>query len=133
MLIGINKKGEPKNIIVSDKGEVLVKNSENTTIGNSEENPIPVKEIKDIETTLFSNVETVGTAATTIAINKKVTEISIANYSETSNITIVAGEITAVIGSNITTNLKINKQVDNISLSAEEDNTKVQIIVSGVE
>lgn len=133
MLTGINKNGEPKNIIVTDEGEICVKNNGSTTIGNTEEKPVPVKEIKEIETTLNASVQTIGPTATTVAINKKVTEINIANYSETSDITIALGGITAVIGANIATTLKLNKQVDNITLTATEDNTKMQLIVSGVE
>lgn len=86
-----------------------------------------------IETTLNASVQTLGAAATTIAINKKVTQIDIANYSETANITLSAGGITAIIGSNLTTTIKLNKQVDNISLTSTEENTKVQLVVSGVE
>ena len=78
-------------------------------------------------------MQTVGTEATTIAINKKVTQIDIANYSEEANVTLTAGGIAAVIGSNIAATIKINKQVDNISLVSTAADTKVQLVVSGVE
>lgn len=135
MLKGINEKGEMKNVKVTDNGEVLVKSAggNNTTVGNTEENPIPVKEIKEIETTLNASIQTVGTTATTIAINKKVTKIDIANYSESANVTLVAGALTATIGANLATTIAINKQLDNISLTSTEADTKVQIVVSGVE
>lgn len=142
MLKGINEKGEMKNVKVSNDGEVLVKmNNEGSTeekttqaeIVNTSENAIPVSVQKETETTLNASVQTVGTTATTIAINKKVTKIDIANYSESANVTLVAGSLTATIGANLATTIAINKQVDNISLTASEADTKVQIVVSGVE
>lgn len=85
------------------------------------------------ETTLNASVQNVGTEATTIAINKKVTQIDIANYSDAADVTLTAGGISAVIGRNIATTIKINKQVDNISLVSTAADTKVQLVVSGVE
>lgn len=85
------------------------------------------------ETTLNASVQTVGTEASTIAINKKVTQIDVANYSDSADVTITAGGVSAVIGSNIATTIKINKQVDNISLVSTAADTKVQLVVSGVE
>ena len=108
-----------KNVKVTDNGEVLVK------INNTENG--------ETETTLNASVQTVGTTATTIAINKKVTQIDIANYSEEANVTLTAGGISAVIGANIATTIKLNKQVDNISLVSTAADTKVQLVVSGVE
>lgn len=134
-MIGYDEEGNIQNVKVSPEGEVYVKNADgnNTTVGNTDENPVPVKEVKDIETTLNASVQTVGTEATTIAINKKVTQIDIANYSEEANVTLTAGGITAVIGSNIASTIKVNKQVDNISLVSTAADTKVQLVVSGVE
>ena len=82
-MIGYDEEGNIQNVKVSPEGEVYVKNADgnNTTVGNTDENPVPVKEVKDIETTLNASIQTVGTTATTIAINKKVTQIDIANYS----------------------------------------------------
>ena len=103
-------------------------------VNNTSENAIPVSvQGVEKETTLNSSIQTIGTTATTISINKKVTEINIANYSEEADVTLAIGETSFVIGSNIATTLKINKQVTNISLTSTEADTKVQIIVSGVE
>lgn len=124
-----------QNVKVSPEGEVYVKNADgnNTTVGNTEENPVPIKEVKETETTLNASVQIVGTEATTIAINKKVTQIDIANYSEEANVTLTASGISAVIGANLATTIKLNKQVDNISLVSTAADTKVQLVVSGVE
>lgn len=137
MLKGFDEEGNMQNVKVSKDGEVYVKvgqgGSTTTTISNSDTNPVPVKEVKDTETTLNASIQTVGTIATTIAINKKVTQIDIANYSEEANVTLTASGISAIIGPNIATTLKLNKQVDNISLVATAADTKVQLVVSGVE
>lgn len=87
----------------------------------------------DSETTLNSSVQTVGTTATSISINKKITSIEIANYSESANVTLTIGNTQYVIGSNIATTLTINKDVTDITLASTEANTKVQIVVKGVE
>ena len=134
-MIGYDEEGNIQNVKVSPEGEVYVKNADgnNTTVGNTEENPVPIKEVKETEKTLNASVQTVGTEATTIAINKKVTQIDIANYSEEANVTLTAGGVSAVIGANLTTTIKLNKQVDNISLVSTAADTKVQLVVSGVE
>lgn len=85
------------------------------------------------ETTINASVQTIGTTSSTITINKKVTNIEVANYSETADVTIQIGELSAVIGANIATTLIINKDVSNISLTSTEADTKVQLIVKGVE
>lgn len=134
-MIGYDENGNMQNVKVSPEGEVYVKNADgnNTTVGNTEENPVPIKEVKETETTLNASVQIVGTEATTIAINKKVTQIDIANYSEEANVTLTASGISAVIGANLATTIKLNKQVDNISLVSTAADTKVQLVVSGVE
>lgn len=133
MLKGFDENGDIRSVKLSQDGDIYVKQSGSTNIGNTEENPIPVKELKEVETTLNASIQTVGTTATTIAINKKVTQIDIANYSEEANVTLSAGGISAVIGANIATTIKLNKQVDNISLVSTVADTKVQLVVSGVE
>ena len=103
-------------------------------VNNTADSPLPVSiQGQEIETTLNASVQIVGTTATTIAINKKVTQIDIANYSEEANITLTAGGVSAVIGANIATTIKLNKQVENISLISTVADTKVQLVVSGVE
>ena len=120
-MIGYDEEGNMQNVKVSKDGEVYVKTTESqgtsttTTVGNTDTNPVPVKEIKETETTLNASIQTVGITATTIAINKKVTQIDIANYSEEANVTLSAGGVSAVIGANIATTIKLNKQVENIS------------------
>lgn len=135
MLKGFDEKGSLRTIKMSEEGELYVKSSGTgkQQIINDESNPIPAFIIKENETTLYATVETVGTEQLTIEVGKKVSEIDIANYSETSNLTIIAGELNAVIGPNMALTLSINKQIDNIYLISNETNTKVQIVVKGVE
>lgn len=135
ILIGnTNTNAVPVNVQSSNPIPVNVQNP-NMLIGNTLANPVPVNVTNaegEVEITLNASVQNIGTTATTIAINKKITSIDIANYSETSNITVTVGNLQAVIGSNIATTLTINANVENISLSATEANTKAQIIVKGV-
>lgn len=85
------------------------------------------------ETTLNASVQAVGTTATSISINKKVTTIDVANYSETADITLTIGSTSYVIGASIATTLTINKDVTNISLISTTAGTKVQLVIKGVE
>ena len=138
MLKGFTQNGEMVNVLVTDEGKLVVEGAGGssggeTTINNTSENPVPVNITNENETTLNASIQTVGTTATTININKKVTCIDIANYSDTANISLTIGEFTAVIGNNIATTLTINKEVQNISLLSTENNTKTQIIIKGVE
>lgn len=119
-LKGFDKNGNPQDVQVTEDGEIVVK------IVNEESS-------QEVETTLNASLQTVGTTATTIAINKKVIQIDIANYSEEANVTLTAGGISAVIGPNVATTIKLNKQVDNISLVSTVADTKVQLVVNGVE
>lgn len=115
MIQGITKNGELKNILVNDDGT------------------LPVNQTSDKETTLNANISTIGTLPTDIQLNKKVTSIDIANYSANADITITIGEFIATIGNNIATTLPINKTVENITLVSTSENTKVQLIIKGVE
>lgn len=159
MLKGITENGEMKNVRVSENGELLTKGvgTQSSNIGNTEENPVPVKvisgvdipsevginnntenpipvqEIKEIETTLQAGVITLGAETTTIAINKKVTELSIANYSETADITVTVGEKQYTVGANLAIDLPINSQVTDITIVSSEADTKVQYVAKGVE
>ena len=121
MLKAITENDELVNVRASKDGKLLIDTDE------------ALKIAQEIETTLNASVQTIGTTSTTIAINKKITQIDIANYSEEANITLVVGNISAVIGGNIATTLKINKQIENISLTAPAENTKIQLVISGVE
>lgn len=119
MLIGTDNNGEYKAVKTNENGNLeVVVNGGSTT---------------EQETTLNASVQTVGTTATSISINKKVTAIDIANYSESANVTLGIGNASYVIGSSVATTLTINKDVTTISLTATEADTKVQIVVKGVE
>lgn len=114
----IDEKDEMKNLKVDENGNLKVK------IVSEEGGQTEEKEV-----TLLSELLTVGTTATTKAINKKVTGIMIANYSEIASVTID----TFVIGSNLALELPINEQITNLSITATEDSTKIQLVVKGVE
>lgn len=123
MIKAITENDELVNVKATKDGKLLV------DMGESSEEETP----QEVETTLNASIQTVGTTATTVAINKKVTNIDIANYSETADITVAIGDLSAVIGANIATTLVINKDITNISLTSTEADTKVQLIVKGVE
>ena len=123
VLAGLPRNDELVNVKATKEGKLLVDMGESS----GEETT------KKVETTLNASIQTVGTTATTVAINKKVTNIDIANYSETADITVTIGDLVATIGANIATTLVINKDVTNISLTSTEADTKVQLIVKGVE
>ena len=159
MLNGYDEKGELRNIRVTENGEMKVKveegepktqdskivntaenpvpvdiQNQSINVGNTNQNPVPVNitNTQEVETTLNASIQTVGTTASTVAINKKVTTIDVANYSETADVTITIGNLAAVIGCGIATTLTINANVTNISLQSTEADTKVQIVVKGV-
>lgn len=121
MLKGIDKNEELKNVRLSEEGYLEVK-----IVGTVEQN-------SDKEYTLKSQILNVGTTATSFEINKKITDIMVANYSETSNVSITVEEETLQVGSNLALELPINKQVNSLSVTATEDNTKIQLVVKGVE
>lgn len=114
----INEKDEMKNLKVDEDGNLKVK------VVSEEGGQTEEKEV-----TLLSELLTVGTTATTKEINKKVTSIMVANYSETANVTIN----TFVIGPNLALELPINELITNLSITATEDNIKIQLVVKGVE
>lgn len=122
MLKAITENDELVNLKATKEGKLLV------DIGEGSEGETS----QQIETTLNASVQTVGTTATLVAINKKVTSIDIANYSDTADITITVGDLSATIGANIATTLVINKDITNISLTSTIEDTKVQLIVKGV-
>lgn len=103
-------------------------------VNNTSESAVPVSiQGQEVETTLNASIQTVGTEATSIDINKKVTSVDIANYSDEANLTVTIGALVATIGANISATLPINKDVTNISLTSTVADTKVQLIVKGVE
>ena len=130
MLKGFDKNKEMRNILVTEDGKIVV------SVDNAQNTPIPVSgdvAIESSDTTLYSGIMTVGTTEQTIGVSKKVTEISIANYSETADVSVSVDNKTFVIGANIATDLPINKTVGTVGLSATEANTKVQYVIKGEE
>ena len=119
MLVGTDSNGIFRAIKTNENGNLEVVVSDGSTGGG--------------ETTLNASVQTVGTTATSISINKKVTTIDVANYSETADVTLTIGSTSYVIGASIATTLTINKDVTNISLVSTAADTKVQLVVKGVE
>ena len=125
MLQGFDKNGNLKGVKVSENGEIYVIMEGGS--GGEEQKVIT----ESNETTLYANVMTVGTEAQTIGVSKKVTEISIANYSETANVTVAVDETNYVIAPNVALDLPINKTVGIVGLSATEADTKVQYVIKG--
>lgn len=123
MIRGITDKGEIKTAGMTEDGAMKV-----AVVSGGEGGDTGV----NTETTLNASVQTVGTTATSISINKKVTTIDIANYSESANITLTIDNASYVIGSSIATTLTINKDVTNISLISTEADTKIQLVVKGI-
>lgn len=141
MLKGIDENGNMRNVMVTEDGAVVVSQqnasgSTATPVEIQNENPIPVTgnvNVTNDITTLSAGVLTLSSTAQTISINKKVTELSIANYSESADITITMGQTSYVVGSNLAVDIPINKTVTSISLTSTESDTKVQYIVKGEE
>lgn len=116
MLKGIDENGNLQNVFVSEDGAIKVKLDGESTDNKTEK-------------TILSNVFTVGTTSTAIEINQKISNIMVANYSETADVTI---NNEYKVGSNLAVELPINSHIDNISITSTEDNTKIQIVVKGV-
>lgn len=125
MLQGFDENGNLKGVKVSENGEVIVK------IGGSSEGEESKVITESKETTFYAGVMNIGLEEQTIGVAKKVTEISIANYSETANVTISADETNYVIAPNVALDLPINKIVSIVGLSATESDTKVQYVIKG--
>jgi hypothetical protein len=121
MLKGFDEQGNLRNVKVTEDGEILVKSagSDSSKSGNEK------------ETTLYAGVSTIGVNEITIGVNEKVSEISVANYSETANVSVSVDNKNFTIGSELALDLPINKMVGTIGLSATEENTKVQYIIKG--
>jgi len=121
MLRGFDKNGNMRNVIVKDDGSIPVSFAENSGELNSK------------ETVLNASILTVSTEAQTVEVNKKVTAISIANYSESADVTMSIGEKQYIVGANLAIDYPINLTVNTVSLVSTEDNTKVQLVIKGVE
>ena len=125
MLKGFDENGNLKNIKVTEEGAITVQ------ISSGEEDSRVVTESK--ETTLYAGVITANTSEQTIGVNKKVTQISIANYSESANVLVSVDDENYTIAPNIALDLPINKTVSLVGLSATENDTKVQYVIKGEE
>ena len=126
MLKGITENGEMKNVRVNNDGALKV-------ALESTEDGIKTTSNQDREITLVASVLSVGTGAQSIVVNKKVTSIMVANYSETADITLNTGEKDLQIGANLALELPVNLQVENLTLISTEADTKIQLVVKGVE
>nr|DAJ59871.1 MAG TPA: hypothetical protein [Caudoviricetes sp.] len=126
MLKGITENGEMKNVRLNDDGALKV-------ALESTEDGIKTTSNQDREITLVASVLSVGTDAQPIVVNKKVTSIMVANYSETADITLNAGGKDLQIGANLALELPVNLQVENLTLTSTEADTKIQLVVKGVE
>lgn len=161
MIRGITDRGDIKTVAMTEEGalKVAMEGDNITEINNPDTSPIPVKVMSgvsiptefginnnnsnpvpvnitnttEVETTLHSSVQTVSTTASSISVNKKVTSIDVANYSDTANITLTIGTLQVIVGKNIAVTLPINKTINNIFLVSTESDTSVQIIIKGVE
>lgn len=141
MLKAINENGELKNLVTNDEGILKVEvvgqgesgEDNNTTIINTEDNPVPVKEVgEEKEYTVKSDIMTVGTTATTVEVNQDVTSIMVANYSDEADVTINTGVADLKVGANLAIELPINANVTNLSITSTVDDTKIQLVVKGV-
>lgn len=121
MITGIDKKGEMKNVILNDDGSIPVKMEGE------------IQQTSDKEITLNASIQTLSTEQTTITIDKKVTMIMVANYSDTSDVSIIVGEKTYQIGAGLALELPMNIVIDTLVLTATEEDTKIQLVVKGIE
>ena len=121
MLKGIDETGNLQNVNVSEDGAVKVQ-MEGT-----------VEQTSDKEIAVISEILTVGTTSTSKSINRRVTTIMVANYSETSDVSMNIGEKVLQIGANLALELPINAEIANLGITATEDSTKIQLVVKGVE
>lgn len=126
MLKGITENGEMKNVKLSENGAIKVE-LEASTGG------LETTSSKDREITLIASVLSIGTEEQSIVVNKKVTSIMVANYSETADITLNAGGTDLQIGANLALELPVNLQVENLTIVSTEADTKIQLVVKGVE
>ncbi len=121
MITGIDKKGEMKNVILNDDGSVPVKMEGE------------IQQTSDKEITLNASIQTLSTEETTITVGKKVTMIMIANYSDTSDVTITVSSKIYQVGAGLALELPMNVLIDNLILTSTEADTKIQLVIKGVE
>lgn len=129
MLEGFDENGNLRGVKVSENGELHVIMNGGSGSGQGGGSTI----IQSNETTLSAGIITAGTTEQTIGVAKKVTEISIANCSETANITVSVGQKNFVVAPNLAVDLPINNTVTEIGITSTEADTKVQYVVKGEE
>lgn len=117
---GITNNGEIRNIRTDENGNIMTSQSAGGDSGAS---------TSDITTIICEIVD----EEKTIQVNKYVTEISVANYSEENNITLSIDEEENIIGANIAFDMPVNKNVSNISVEGTSDDIKLQLVVKGVK
>ena len=125
MLEGFDKNGEMKNVILNDDGSIPVQMSNGGAV--------EVVQTSDQEVVLNASIVMLSTEKHTIALNKKITILSIANYSETADITMTIASKTYQIGAGLAIDFPINAIVESISLISTEADTKTQLVIKGVE
>ena len=118
---GVDNQGNLKNLKVGATGALLV---EDANSGEATEK---------IRKTIACDKAVVGTTATSIAVNKYVSQIKIANYSETASLCVVINNNTYNINSNIVVEIFINANVTDISITSSEDNTAIQYLIESEE
>lgn len=116
MLKGFNKNGEMKNVILNEDGSLSIGMSSGGT-----------------EKVLNASIVVLSTEEHTITLNKNITEISIANYSENADITMNINTKTYQIGAGLAIDLPINELVESVILVSTEADTKTQLVIKGVE
>ena len=136
MLQGITKKGELKNVVVNDDGSVKT-SSEDVSVDENGALLVKlqgvVEQTSDKEVVLNSSIMTIGTEASTVELNKRVTNIMVANYSETADVTINTGSSELQVGASLALELPINLEIATLSITSTEEDTKIQLVVKGVE
>ena len=130
MLKGYDENGNLRNVKVTEKGEILMKvagsGDEGLNVNISNADKLATK-----ETTLYAGVANIGVNEITIGVSEKVSEISIANYSETASVSMSVDNKNFVIAPGMALDLPINKVVSIVGLSATEEDTKVQYVLKG--
>lgn len=118
---GITDKGNLRNLRTDEKGRMLVVISDGKVENISKEK------------VLTSVSATIGTEATTTAINGNATTMLVANYSETADITIGFDDEEVIVGASVALEIPVNKQVSNLSIKSSEEDTKVYYLLKGIE
>lgn len=126
MLRSFDKNGNVRNVFLNEDGSIPV------SLGQGG-NGVSIQQTSDREVVISASVLVVSTQIQSMDIGKKVTQISIANYSDNADISMVVDGKTYQIGSCLAVDFPINKNVDRITLASTEDSTKVQLIIKGVE